>query len=631
MKSFIIVLITAGMVIELTGCGAAQNQTQPSTSSALSSSTPKLPESSTAQESPSNSTASPKISIKTADQTRMQAVDFLNSHKGFLAGNGGVWETNDGGHRWISVYHHSANFHSIQFTNGQTGWIWSYRTLLSTTNGGKTWHRCYHTSSSLVSVSFTGPENGYAVMGTSSAPAGEGGPGNGLYETRDGGRQWHPLATPFHPLAVAFRGQQQGWAVGLSQVWHTTDKGKEWTPVYRYGNTVPTAAQITVAAPGSIWVTLDGGSGMSQTSYTVLHEGVSGWQVVAAKSTAGAGPAPDAIISAPSAPELAPGPFAAVNNTQAFLGGVSAARNFGTTAIWATLNGGQSWTQYPPIYGANGVPGSSAVSFATPQKGWLIDGLNNTQVLATNNRGQSWHQVFPSSPNPVRAMTFVTNNLGYGLGAPGHPNQILVTHNGGKSWSVLGRLPVSAAWEFDSSGHAMDFANSEIGWAVRQNHLFRTSNGAKTWTRVLLPEKRPSERLTRIMFVGQDGVVGSPYSKTCWWTVNGGRSWNYDQHETFSQALTDSNRIITQEVQRVGQPLSMAGAHGSVLWIMFQNQSWALSSNNGTSWTMHTLPRSLSYSASDLSFTNAEDGWLQIASGSLYHTVNGGTTWHKVG
>ncbi len=628
MKSLTTVLVGAVIIISLGGCGVAANQTPSSPSSP-----PKPSETTTVTPSPSIGIAQelPEISVKTADQTSMQAIDFLNSRKGFLAGHGGIWETIDGGQKWSSLSHYSANFHGIQFVNGQAGWIWGYRTLMSTENGGNTWHVCYHGSSPFISVSFTGRQTGYAIMGTPSAPLGSGGPGYGLYQTGDGGRHWQALAIPFHPLAVAFRGKQLGWAVGTSHVWRTTDGGKHWFSVYRYGESLPMSAQITVATPKSIWVTLDGGSGMSQTSYTVIHGGsVAGWRVVAAKSTAGAGPAPDASPSAPNAPELAPGPFTAVNATTAFLGGVSSAENFGSTAIWATYNGGQSWISYPAIYGANGIPGPSALSFATSQKGWLVDGLNSTQVFSTDNGGKSWHQVFPSPPSPVRAISFVTNDWGYGLGLPGQPNQILMTRNRGKSWHTITQLPLSPAWEFDDSGNAMDFTTAGTGWVVRQNHLFQTINGAKTWTSVSLPHWTAQDTLTRVTFVGQDGVVGSPYSNTCWWTVNGGHTWNYDQHETFNQALTDINRVINQEVHRVGQPLNMAGSRGPILWVVFQNQSWAISSNGGLSWTMHIFSNSLAYSANSLTFTNAEDGWLQTGPGRLYRTQNGGTTWQPI-
>ncbi|WP_053959399.1 WD40/YVTN/BNR-like repeat-containing protein [Sulfobacillus thermosulfidooxidans] len=632
MKSPKMPLMALTLIISITGCGVSVNTT-PSSSLPTSRSSPSSSPSSKAPVTPTTSSAVhalQPISWATADQTRMQAIDFLSGSKGFLAGPGGIWETTDGGNTWDSVSSSKANFWGIQFPNKQTGWVWSYHTLMATTDGGETWQIRDHSTSSFISVSFEGNHTGYAVMGTSSALLGNGGPGYGLYQTDDGGYHWHVLSTPFHPLAVAFRGRKLGWVAGDSRIWHTTDGGKQWQPIYIYGSTVPMAAHITVESPNSIWVILQGMSGMNQTSYTVIHYSPStGWRVVAAKSTAGAGPAPDAPSSAPLAPELAPGPFAAVTGTTAFLGGVSAARNFGTTAIWSTSNGGQKWNTYPPIYGANGVPGYFALSFISPDKGWLVDGLDNTQVLSTNDGGRTWHQIFPP-PDPVKSISFVSRHIGYGLGLPGHPNDIVMTKNGGNTWQVVGKLPLSSQWEFDGSGSAMDFMNATTGWVVRQSHLFKTTNGGKTWSMVTLGGWAPKDGLTEVSFIGKHGVVGSPYANTCWWTANGGQTWNEDQHESFSQALTDINPAVNQEVQRVGQPLEIAGSHGEIVWIAFQDQSWALSGNDGALWTIHSFPNALGYIWGDFGFTSATDGWLQSAPGTLYHTTNAGMSWVPV-
>lgn len=621
------------LMLSVTGCGVSVNPS-PSSSPSFHSSPPS-PSSLNSFKPPVSQAPSPtenalpQISVNTADQTRMQAIDFVSPSQGFLAGYGGIWETTDGGQAWSSVYSHAANFWGIQFINNKTGWTWSYRTLVATTNGGKSWQVRYHGGSPFISISFTGTHTGYAVMGTPSAPPGSGGPGDGLYETHDGGRHWQVLATPFHPLAVAFWGQQLGWVVGDSRIWHTTDGGKQWSPVYIFGSTVPMAAHITVSTPKSIWVILQGGSGMSQTSYTVIHDTPqTGWKVVAAKSTAGAGPAPDAPSDAPKAPELAPGPFAVVNGAT-FLGGVSSARNLGTTAIWSTQNGGQSWNTYPPIYGANGVPGYAALSFISPEQGWLVDGLNNTQVLRTLNGGKTWQQIFPP-PEPVKSVSFVTQFVGYGLGLPGHPNQIVMTQNGGSRWQPVGRLPASSQWQFDGSGNSLDFTSEANGWVVRQSHLFKTLNGGKSWAMVTLPGWTPQDGLTDVSFIGYSGVVGAPYSNTCWWTADGGQTWNEAQHENFEQALTDINPFVNQEVQRVGQPLEMAGSEGPILWLVFQDQRWVLSVNNGRSWTMHSFPTSLNYAWGALGFTSATDGWLQAVQGMLYHTTNGGISWTPV-
>lgn len=617
-------------VVALAGCGVSAGIPPSSSPTSVSSQG--------ARPSPSKETSHPSVSGQktsyitsaTANATIMHVVYFLNSQRGFLAGLGGIWKTQDGGRKWVVVSHDAHNFQGMQFVNSQTGWAWNYQTILQTTNGGNSWKSLYRGTVPIISVSFTGTRTGYAVIGTPSAPTGPGEPGNALYRTDDGGAHWNKLSTPFHPMAVAFSGPNYGWAVGHSQVWKTIDGGNKWMPVYHYGSATPMAAQIKLAGLNNVWVLLQGGSGMNQTAYTVIHGNSGGkWEVVAAKSTAGAGPAPDAPTGAPDAPGLAPGPWTVVNSSTVVLGGVSPAANLGTTAIWLTKNSGHSWNQYSSIYGANGVPGPSALSFVSPKRGWLIDGMNNTQVLETTNGGVSWHQIFPS-PDPVAGISFVGKSTGYGLGAPGHPNQIVVTHNAGRTWSSLARLPLSPAPQYDYPGDVIDFTSRSTGWAMRNNGLWKTENGGKTWSGQTLPDWTSQDFLNQVDFVGQDGVAGSPLYNYCWWTVNGGRTWNYAQHESFVQALTNMNRGIHQEIARVGKNPVQAEGFSSTLWILFENGAWALSANNGQSWTLHPASAKMGYDFNDLSFVNGSDGWAENSTGSLWQTANGGRSWQKL-
>ncbi len=618
----------------LAGCGTPRSAGgHGATPNAPSSSASASP---TPKGRPSQSTASSAtpglITTAQANNTGMQAIDFMNAHRGFLAGHGGIWKTTDGGRQWAAVSRDSANFQNIQFVNNHVGWAWGYRTLVATTNGGNTWQIRYHNASPIISASMTGSESGYAVMGTPSAPLGAGGPGNRLYQTTDGGEHWQTVAAPFHPMAVAFWGKLTGWVVGNSNVWKTTDGGKQWTAVYHFAHQVPMAAQIKLAGPDDVWIVLDGESGMSQTSYTVIRHTLHGhWRVVAAKSTAGAGPAPDAPAAAPGAPETAPGPWAVVNRHTAFLGGVSSALNMGTTAIWSTLNGGENWNQYQPIYGANGIPGPSALSFVNSKQGWLVDGGVKTQVFETTNGGISWRQIFPTAPSPVEGISFVTPSTGYGVGQPGHPNQIVVTHNGGRLWSPLSRLPSSSRWQFDYVHPVIAFTSPQVGWVVRNNHLWKTQNGGKTWTQQSLPHYTAHIRLNSVAFAGQDGVAGSLYPNSSWWTADGGSTWNYAQNENFTQALATLNPAMNRELSHVGQNVVSAGGYGTVAWILFQNRTWALSTNHSQSWTVHTLPVNTVSYLGTLSFVNARDGWGQSITGRIVRTIDGGLSWTRAG
>lgn len=371
--------LVLGGVLATVGCGL-----NGATGNRATSSSPRVP-------------AGTPVTAAMAARTRMQAVDFLNARDGFLAGQGTVWATTDGGRQWSEVYRGPADLRAVAFINARDGWAWGWHRLLATTDGGHHWQQVYQAGASpLVSMSWTGARTGYAVIGTPSAPPAPGGPGYALYRTVDGGRRWQRTDTPFHPLAVAFADGHSGWAVGDRRVWHTSDGGRIWMPSYRYGQEVPMAAEVRLGGPHSVWVELIGGSGMNQTPYTVLHRTPGGgWQVVAAVSTAGAGPAPDVPGHSPPGPGSFPGPLAVLGPDSAVLGGVCRACNLGVVDLWRTTNGGASWTRYPSVSGASGIPGPHALGFVNRRQGWLVDGAGFSQVLATTDGGATWRQIFP--------------------------------------------------------------------------------------------------------------------------------------------------------------------------------------------------------------------------------------------
>lgn len=599
----------------ITGCGISATPSGQASASTTTSDSKSV--SSTVSNPPASVTA------KMAAQSSMTAIDFTSQQTGWLAGSGQIWRTTNQGTTWSRVYRGSTDFRGIQLVGQKSGWAWGYHHIVRTTDGGRSWTSVFKEPETIITVTMTSTQNGYAVWGQTPTSG-------ALYGTTDGGREWTRVPTPFKPLTVAFLNPKTGWAVSHHKIWKTIDAGKTWTASDTLVSPLPLGASIRLGG-ATIWALLQGGSGMSQSSYTVLSHGSGqGWMVRAAKSTAGAGPAPDVNGSAPNAPGLDPGPFFAVNSHIAYLAGGNPAAGVGTTAVWATTNQGKTWTQNTSIYGLNGIPGPRALSFTSPQVGYLVGGAGNTTVFQTLNGGSTWHQIFPAKPTPIQSVAFVNPEVGYGLGQPGHPNAVMTTQDGGQQWSQISTLAAAHSWQAAFARQSMAFTSTQSGWVVRNNQLWHTRDGGTQWSLVSLPGFSRANSLAAVGFVGQNGVVGSPYSNTTWGTTNQGVSWHQFQNESFGQALATMNPRLNQEANRLGQPIFSAGSHGSLVWIMFQNQSWALSTNGGASWTTHHFPSNISTTVGNLNFVSAQDGWFETVGDRLFTTTTGGRTWRRV-
>lgn len=602
----------------VTGCGVAATPAAPSGHSSTST-TPSAPKT----VSPTATQSSVPVTAQMAAESSMTAIDFTSQQTGWLAGSGQIWKTTHQGATWSRVYDGSTDFRGIQFVGQESGWVWGYHRIVRTTNEGRTWTRIFKEPHTIITVNMTSATNGYAVFAHASAST-------ALYGTEDGGQHWARIPTPFTPLTVAFFNTQIGWAVSHHKIWKTVDAGKTWTASDTLVSPLPQSAKIRVGG-ATVWVQLLGGSGMSQTSYTVLSHVVGqGWIVRAAKSTAGAGPAPDVTGSAPNAPGLDPGPLLAVNSNTAYLAGEIPAAGLGTTAVWTTTNQGKTWAQEPEIYGLNGIPGPRALSFTSPHVGWLVGGAGNTTVFRTVDGGATWRQIFPPEPTPVQSVTFVNSHHGYGLGEPGHPNAVMASQDGGQQWSQIATLPTAHSWQTAVARQSMAFTSAQSGWIVRNDQLWHTKDGGTQWSLVSLPGFSSTDSLSVIAFIGNNGVVGSPYSNTAWWTTNQGASWHQTQHESLGHVLATMNPNLNREANRLGQPIFVAGSHGSLVWIVFQNQRWALSTNGGSSWTTHNFPSNILTTVGTVNFVSAHDGWFETAGSILYSTTNGGKHWTRV-
>jgi photosystem II stability/assembly factor-like uncharacterized protein len=337
----------------------------------------------------------------------LDAVDFVDAQHGWVAG-AGILATRDGGLTWTAQPSPAASISALDFVNAQDGWALGTTAaqtavLLRTTDGGRHWAIAHEPAGLafqlvLLRVRFVSPTRGVGV----AAPDVQAG-GGWIVTTSDGGETWHPVVTPGDVTSACATPSRGGpgkltdlWAVALQgdTVWRTTDGGHTWAaaltagPAYQYGG------QIACISPSNVWVTLDGGYGMSQHSYALYHTADAGahWRVVVAQLTAGAGPAPGTALDIPG-PGIYTEVMDALDGTTAFLASGCPACGAGTTAVGRATDGGRTWHNYPPIPGI-GYDVRLAISFPTASRGWLVSTTSGARqvglIVATADGGRTW-------------------------------------------------------------------------------------------------------------------------------------------------------------------------------------------------------------------------------------------------
>jgi photosystem II stability/assembly factor-like uncharacterized protein len=223
----------------------------------------------------------------------------------------------------------------------------------------------------------------------------------GLSWTRDAGEDWETITPPGLSAdqigAVYFANSQEGRVLatgpGGRQGWlsltlyRTSDGGRSWTSAPLPGE--------RLAATGNTVVSFAD----AEDGYVVTEEG------------AAAGPAPRA------------------------------------TAMFATHDGGRSWTSLPAP------PVSGYISFESASSGWLVGGPEGSGFYRTTDGGRSWQQI--QLPHPAGVGTIASYGLPriesggagllpvtYNTTSGGTTVAVFETLDGGGSWTLLSLVPL---------------------------------------------------------------------------------------------------------------------------------------------------------------------------------------------
>ena len=227
-----------------------------------------------------------------------------------------------------------------------------------------------------------------------------------------------------------------------------------------------------------------------------------------------------------------------------------------TTVVFATTNGGRSWTKSAPL---RVVSTASQVSFADPQHGFLMLGgdggaMGEDQVwlYRTADGGKNWSLAAASPADGVavgaqqasgriptecdkNGLDFPTATAGWISSTcnAGLTDGLLASHDGGASWSDQS-LPLSAT---TCAGGACFVAGPQFSGGVGfvtvtpepgQPALLETRDLGRTWEQVALPAGVQYPQIT--FFSATRGVLVAEGSQdsfqgTFYTTANGGQTW----------------------------------------------------------------------------------------------------------
>ncbi|UJF35294.1 WD40/YVTN/BNR-like repeat-containing protein [Paenibacillus hexagrammi] len=277
----------------------------------------------------------------------------------------------------------------------------------------------------------------------------------------------------------------------------------------------------------------------------------------------------------------------------------------------------------------------------------------------------------PIKDIPQGCMVFVDGLFGYGIKQNGSAVELLLTDNGGETWTPRHQLD-GVTWV---SG--LSFLDKDTGWLLAKkdgedhNELLLTVDGGETWEVISTQLHNLGdlkEQLFFRFFDRQNGMIAweAPTGMQILRTQDGGLAWNISDNGLLPEggrgvftfvspskgwyAVSDPKKKLLQLYQTSdGDRWQLSGRLKSELnpiaiafpsvddgWILMQNsvsQTWSLvrTSDEGLTWTEHAFPSTFAPMKHRLTLTAVQEdhSWI-LGSNGLWRSLNGGLNWNRL-
>ena len=555
---------------------------------------------------------------------------------------------------------------SVRMNSQSAGWailqLLHGTAVAHTTDGGATWTTLLVTASSAVQVDSPAPATAFVLENSCSQGDCK---ATTVQATFDAGRTWQTIfqSSRFAGTSVSFPSQTVGFIAGslagtaasTGALYATTTSGLSWTlrstPCAFQG---PNAQAISFLDAGQGFLMCGGnpGAGEQPKVFYQTQDGGHSWSMVSA--------AEGTVAPANGLP------LSGYIHSMFFLSTETGFIGLDRGGIYMTRDGGIDWQAVfgSPLPTASGQ--AFSVGFSDPEHGWLLAG-DGPPLYTTADGGLTWQLVYPPL-SPSTAISFLSPQLGYAAGWTYDGATVLRTTDGGTTWTAAGEAPVSLSalevlgpselialgqadlyvsldggrtWQVQPFAHgwypaALGMENTQRGWVIGYSlaagrQLFYTGDAGLAWQALPTPFA-PS---AVVPLGGQDVLAtGTPTVAKIY--------LNPDRQGRTATSLKSQTPYLWRSTDRglhwtpislphwrpqQGAPVGMRVGTEGLVWLWSGSTIW-LSRDGGT--TFRRIGFRQLGGLGDVSFTDAQDGWLLTTAGALYATGDGGLTWQEI-
>ncbi|MBU2492133.1 MAG: T9SS type A sorting domain-containing protein [Bacteroidetes bacterium] len=232
---------------------------------------------------------------------------------------------------------------------------------------------------------------------------------------------------------------------------------------------------------------------------------------------------------------------------------------------------------------------------------YLILVVTLTAQISDSN---DWNWQYPKPQgNTLRDVLTIDENTVIAVGDLG---TVIKTTDGGENWKVLHHTG-----GISDDLYGVHFVDSLNGWAVGGEHIISTVDGGENWS-VLHEDLSSSLRCVYFFNPDTGWVFGKGIIMK---TLDRGKSWSkniiYDGDE----------KPIIREVQFLDAQI------GYIVGSSFYGNTIYKTMDGGSRWYQLNNIKPRIYGLTDLSFINADTGWVVSNFGEIIKTEDGGESW----